>query len=171
MGLAVCVPVPSLACSLRSPRRGGSRELAEAGGTPVEIAARVLDVLVAFWLHARARPSHSERGRPPEILSIQRRNHGTDRGQEIGRATRQGRRRNTARTRLSRRSASHRADDRIRRRQAGSRGRSARSAGWAERPADQPTVGCRLWDPCRSRGQVGSREPIWCLSTRGGPSA
>lgn len=40
-----------------------------------------------------------------------------------------------------------------------------------ERPADQPTVGCRLWDPCRSRGQVGSREPIWCLSTRGGPSA
>jgi hypothetical protein len=30
-------------------------------------------------LQARARPSHSERGRLPEILSVQRRNHGTAR--------------------------------------------------------------------------------------------
>jgi hypothetical protein len=63
VGLAVlCASAESgLLVALASPRR--VEELAEAGGTPVEIAARVLDVLVAFWLHARARPSHSERGR------------------------------------------------------------------------------------------------------------
>jgi hypothetical protein len=148
-----------LLVALASPRR--VEEVSEAGGTPVEIAARVLDVLVALGFAGEG-PAITLRtwspARNPQCPTTEPRD-GTDRGQEMGKATRQGRRRNTARSRLSRGSASHRADNRNRRRQAGSRGRSARSAGWAgatRRPADGRRAG--FGTLCRSPGQIGSRE-------------
>jgi hypothetical protein len=149
----------SLDYSLRSPRRGGSRRSQRQRVRRSKSQHECSMCFVALGFAGEG-PAITLRtwspARNPQCPTTEPRD-GTDRGQEMGKATRQGRRRNTARSRLSRGSAIGQIigtdDDKpvvvvVQQDQPAGQ----------ERPADQPTEGVQALGPCAGRQARSGRE-------------